>query len=263
VGKISDLSADYAGMPLIPLLKALTGAGVGSRRQMADAIRQGRVEVDGNIAEDLRLPLDVETASVLIDGRPVILKPAQTLYLLLNKPVGVLSTTKDDRGRRTVIDILPPKYRHQRLYPVGRLDKNSTGLLLLTNDGDITHKLTHPGFEHEKEYLVAVNVKLREHAKRSLQQGIKLDDGITCPAIIKEVAERPFNYSITIHEGRKHQVRRMFEYLGYRILALKRIRMGSIKLGDLEPGAVRKLSLKEVQALRSSTGNLAARENRS
>ena len=236
-------------MSSMPLLKALAKAGIGPRRQLADAIRQGRVEVNGKVVEDFRFPLNVETDHVSIDKQPLDLKPKEAVYLLINKPKGIVSTTSDERGRRTVLDILPEDYRHLRLHPVGRLDKGSTGLLLLTNDGELTHRLTHPSFEHEKEYLVSINTRLQASEKRRLEQGIELQDGITHRAIVKEVQAKPFNYSITLHEGRKRQVRRMFECLGHRVMALKRVRMGSIQLGDLRDGEIRELSAQEVQAL--------------
>ena len=232
-----------------PLLKALTEAGIGSRRWLADAIKQSRVKVNGEIAEDFRQPVNVETDHISISGQPVDLKPRQLVYLVLNKPSGIMSTTSDERGRRTVIDILPEKYRHLRLYPVGRLDKDSTGLLLLTNDGELTNRLTHPRFEQEKEYLVSISEKLKPEEERKLEQGIELEDGLTHPAAIKEVDLPPFNYSITIHEGRKRQVRRMFESLGHPVLALKRIRLGSLNLGKLKEGEIRELSAKEVKTL--------------
>ena len=236
-------------MSATTLLKALADAGIGPRRRLADAIRQGRVTVNGEVVEDFRHLLDVETDCISIDQRPVDLKPKQTVYLLLNKPKGVVSTISDERGRRTVIDILPDKYRHLRLYPIGRLDKDSTGLLLLTNDGELTHRLTHPSFEHEKVYLVSIDRRLQGNEKHKLEQGIKLEDGITHQAVVEEVKAKPFNYSITIDEGRKRQVRRMFASLGHRVLALKRVRMGNIQLGDLKEGDVRELSAQEVQAL--------------
>ena len=147
------------------------------------------------------------------------------------------------------MDILPDKYRHQRLYPVGRLDKDSTGLLLLMNDGELTHKLTHPRFEREKEYPVSINARLQPAEKRELERGIKLEDGLTQPAVIREGEAPPFNYSLTIHEGRKRQVRRMFDSLGHHVQALKRIRMGSLSLGNLQEGEMRELSAQEVKAL--------------
>lgn len=236
-------------MPTKPLLKALTEAGIGSRRWLADAIKQSRVKVNGEIAEDFRQLVDVETDHITISGQPVDIKPRQLVYLMLNKPRGIMSTTSDERGRRTVIDILPEKYRHLRLYPVGRLDRDSTGLLLLTNDGELTNQFTHPRFEHEKEYLVSITGKLKPEEKRKLEQGVELEDGLTYPAEIKEVEIPPFNYSITIHEGRKRQLRRMFESQGHPVLALKRIRMGGLSLGKLKEGEIRELSAKEVEAL--------------
>jgi 23S rRNA pseudouridine2605 synthase len=231
------------------LLKALAEAGIGSRRWLADAIKQGRVKVNGEIAEDFRQPVNVETDRISISGQPVDLKPRQLVYLLLNKPRGIMSTTSDERGRRTVLDILPEKYRHLRLYPVGRLDKDTTGLVLLTNDGKLTNLLTHPRFENEKEYLVSIDGKLKTEEKRKLEQGIELEDGPTHPAIVKEMESPPFNYSITIHEGRKRQVRRMFDSMGHPVLALKRVRLGSLNLGKLKEGEIRELSAKEVKTL--------------
>lgn len=236
-------------MSSTPVLKALTKAGIGPRRQLADAIRQGRVDVNGKMVDDFNYPLNLEMDRISIDGRLVNLKPKQKVYLMLNKPKGVTSTTSDERGRPTVIDILPDNYRHLRLHPVGRLDKDSTGLLLLTNDGELTYRLTHPSFEHKKEYLVSINARLKASEKRRLEQGLNLEDGTTHHATVKEVDAKPFNYSITIHEGRKRQVRRMFKHLGHHVLALKRVRMGSIRLGDLREGEARKLSAREVSML--------------
>ena len=237
-------------MATVSLLKALTNAGIGSRRRLADAIRQSRVEVNGEVIEGFNYPVNIETDRILIDKQLVDLKGEPVLYLILNKPKGILSTMKDERGRRTVTDILPRKYRRLRLYPVGRLDKDSTGLLLITNDGHLTYELTHPSFEHEKEYLAQISTKLRPSDKRKLEQGIKLEDGLTHPALVKEVASLPaFTYSITIHEGRKRQLRRMFQSIGHRVLALKRIRLGNLNLGDLEEGKTRELSTNETRRL--------------
>jgi 23S rRNA pseudouridine2605 synthase len=225
------------------LLKFLTEAGLGSRRKLADAIRQGRVQVNGIVAEDFRHPINLAKDSVTFDGQPVSPARPQTICLMLNKPAGVITTTSDERGRKTVLDILPEKFRCWRLYPVGRLDRDSTGLLLLTNDGNLTYRLTHPKFEHEKEYLVAISGTLKPRQKQKLEKGIELSDGKTYPARVKTVRNMtPFNYSITIHEGRKRQVHRMFEELGYRTLALRRVRIGNLRLGDLKEGEVRELS---------------------
>lgn len=233
-----------------PLLKLLVEAGLGSRRRLADIIRQGRVRVNGEAIEDFSHPVDVETDTVMVDGELVNLRPEPTVYLMLNKPAGVLSTTKDTRGRKTVIDILPKKYRGLRLYPVGRLDKDSTGLLLLTNDGGLTYQLTHPKFQHDKEYLIFIKDKLQPSEKEEIEKGLQLDDGMTHPTRIKEVkTPPPFNYSITMHEGRKRQVRRMFEKLDHHVLALKRVRVGGLSLGKLKEEQTRELTVQEMKAL--------------
>ena len=234
------------------LLKILTGAGIGSRRRVADAIKQERVAVNGQMVTDFRYPVNIGD-SITLDGKSINLKPEETVTLLLNKPPDIMSTTRDEKGRRTVIDLLPEKYRRLRLHPVGRLDRDSTGLLLLTNDGALTYRLTHPRFEHDKEYLVQLSVKLKSEAKRKLEKGLKLEDGMTSPAKVRETDSPPFNYSITIHEGRKRQVRRMFASLSHEVLALKRIRMGNLGLGSLAEGRIRQLSVKEVRALLNQT----------
>jgi len=217
---------------------------------MADAIKNGRVEVNGEPVENFRHPVNLETDRVSVYGKPVDLKPRRIVYLMVNKPAGIITTTSDERGRRTVLDILPEKYRHLRLYPVGRLDKDSTGLLLLTNDGELTYRLTHPKFEHEKEYLIHIEGNLKPEEKRKLEKGVELEDGMTYPVVVKEIkSPPPFNYSITMHEGRKRQVRRMLANLGYQVLAIKRIRMGNLNLGNLKEGAIRELNPAEVRSL--------------
>lgn len=238
-----------------PLLRLLTEAGLGSRRGLADAIRQGRVQINGDVAEDFLRPVDPERETVTVDGETVTLKPEPMVYLMLNKPAGVLSTTRDERGRKTAIDILPQDYRRLRLYPAGRLDRDSKGLLLLTNDGDLTYRLTHPRFEHQKEYLISIREELKPAEKKMLEQGIQLEDGVTQPAVVRKLKTRPpFSYSITVHEGRKRQVRRMFERIGHPPLALKRVRIGSLRLGSLEEGQTRQLTLQEIRRLKQTGG---------
>ena len=232
------------------LLKALTEAGIGSRRKLADAIKHGRVKVNGQVVENFRHPLNLRKDAVSVNGIQVNLMLGKQVYLMLHKPKDCLSTTSDEKGRNTVLDILPPEYRQLRLYPVGRLDKESTGLLLLTNDGNLTYQLTHPKFEHEKEYLVQLEHRLKPDEKRQIEKGLKLEEYTASPAVIKEFTQQPpFNYSLTIHEGRKRQVRLMFGSLGYSILALKRIRTGNLHLGDLPEGGFRELTSKEVKDL--------------
>ncbi len=236
-------------MPTKSLLKALTEAGIGSRRRMAEAVKQGKVKVNGKTAESFTQPVNVASDRISFDGKKVELKPDETVCLMLNKPAGIVTTVSDEMGRRTVLDILPDRYKRLRLYPVGRLDKDTTGLLLLTNDGDLTYRLTHPKFEHEKEYLVQIRGRLKREEWNQLERGVRLEDGITHPASVKESITPPYNYSITIHEGRKRQVHRMFERLGHPVLAMKRERMGDLKLGDLKEGKVRRLNDKEIEAL--------------
>jgi 23S rRNA pseudouridine2605 synthase len=233
-----------------PLLKALTEAGIGSRRRMADAIKQGRVAINGEIAENFRHPVDPARDRILIDGQPVEIKPHEIICLMLHKPLDIVSTVRDEKGRRTVLDILPREYRHLRLYPAGRLDRDTTGLLLLTNDGGLTYRLTHPRFEHEKEYFIHINGRLTTDEINRLEKGIRLEDGMTAPATVRELTSSPpFNYSITIHEGRKRQVRRMFERLGHPVLALKRVRIGNLGLGKLKEGEVKLLGASEIAGL--------------
>lgn len=233
-----------------PIIKLLTGAGIGSRRQIAAVIKRGGIAVNGEIVQSFNEPVDPAEDVITIDGKRISATAEPVLYLMLNKPKGVVSSTSGRRGEKTVIDVLPEKYRHIRLYPVGRLDKASTGLILLTNDGDLTFRLTHPRFEQEKEYLVRIEGNLKPEEKMKLEKGIHLDDGKTYPAKVKASKYPPFSYSVTIHEGRKHQVRRMFAALGYNVIELKRLRFGSLRLNALPEGEVRELTHREVQSLR-------------
>jgi len=233
-----------------PIIKLLTSSGIGSRRQIAAAIKRGGIAVNTEIVQSFNQPVDPAKDVITIDGKLVSATAEPLLYLMLNKPKGIISSTGDTRGAKTVIDILPEKYRHIRLYPVGRLDKDSTGLILLTNDGNLTFRLTHPRFEQEREYLVRIEHDLRPEEKAQLEKGIHLDDGKTSPARVKAFKYPPFSYSIIIHEGKKRQVRRMFAALGYRVLELKRIRFGTLRLGALPEGEIRELTASELQSLR-------------
>lgn len=232
------------------LLRVLTGAGVGSRRKIAAAIMEGRVMVNGKVAKNLRQPVDSRKDQITIDGVEIKLAREQHVYLLLNKPPEVLSTVSDDRGRKTVVDLLPKKYRHLRLYPAGRLDKDTTGLLLMTNDGELTNRLTHPRYRHEKEYLVTLDREITPDEKNRLEKGIVLEEGMTAPAKVSRIKDdQEYTYSLIIHEGRKRQVRRMFETLGCRVFSLRRIRIGRLNLGDLKEGEVREIQAAEIRKL--------------
>jgi 23S rRNA pseudouridine2605 synthase len=237
-------------MPSQPLIKLLTSSGIGSRRQVVALIKKGSIAVNREIVQSLTEPVDPVKDVITIDGKHTSVTAEPLIYLLLNKPKGVISSTLDKRGEKTVIDFLPEKYRHIRLYPVGRLDKDSTGLILLTNDGELTFRLTHPRFEQEKEYRVRIEQNLKPEDKMKLEKGINLDDGKTSPAEVKALKYPPFSYSVTIHEGKKRQVRRMFAALGYKVLELKRIRLGSLRLGTLPEGKIRELTPRQVQSLK-------------
>ncbi|MFA5065314.1 MAG: pseudouridine synthase [Dehalococcoidia bacterium] len=234
-------------MESIPLLRYLVEAGLGARRQVVAAIKVGRVAVNGKQAESYTMPVYPRADRITFDGKPISFHERARIVLMLNKPLNLLTTTSDDRGRQTVLDILPAEHRGLGLYPVGRLDHDTTGLLLLTNDGNLTYRLTHPRFGLGKEYLVHIENTLSRQEKELLEKGVLLDDGITAPARVKEINyEPPYNYSITIHEGRNRQVRRMFAHLGYTVKALKRVRTGNLRLGDLAEGSFRRLSVQEI-----------------
>jgi len=226
------------------ILKALAASGIGSRRRLAKAIKQGSVTVNGQPVSDF-CQLTKNSDVVLMDGQRIKLRAESKTYLMLNKPIGILSASSNERGGKTAIDILPPKYRKLRLYPAGRLDKDSSGLLLLTNDGELTYRLTHPRYRHQKEYLIYIKTELTADEIARLEKGVLLGDGLTAPARVRAVRQVPYNYSITIHEGRKRQIRRMLAALGHQVLELKRIRIGNLRLGDLKPGEVRAMGVGE------------------
>jgi 23S rRNA pseudouridine2605 synthase len=235
------------------LAKYLASAGVASRRASEEIVRAGRVTVgDATVTDPAR---DVRPGDdVTVDGRPVSPEHERVVYAV-NKPAGVVSTARDPHGRGTVVSLIPDA--GVRLYPVGRLDADTTGLILLTNDGELAHRLTHPSFEVPKTYVATVaNAPVREGAIRALRSGVELEDGPSAPARVRKLA--PDTLEITIHEGRKRQVRRMCEAVGHRVRRLERIRLGPLELGDLKPGGYRRLSRDELNAL-ASAGSAARR----
>ena len=225
------------------LQKVLARAGIGSRRVCEKLIVEQRVTVDGEFAE-LGKRVDPETSQVEVDGLKIGIRQ-DLVYYLLNKPVGVITTSKDPQERSTVVDLVPT---HPRVFPVGRLDADTQGLILLTNDGDLTHYLTHPSFGIEKEYLVQVEVKPSRNAIRELRQGVELDDGITSPAKVSLVDEKLLK--IVIHEGRNRQIRRMCESVGHPVKRLIRSRIGPIVDRSLRPGSFRELTNQELKSMR-------------
>ena len=225
------------------LQKVLARAGIGSRRVCEKLIVEQRVTVNGEFAE-LGEKVDPETSQVEVDGLKIGVRQ-DLVYYLLNKPIGVITTSKDPQERSTVVDLVPT---HPRVFPVGRLDADTEGLILLTNDGDLTHYLTHPSFGIEKEYLVQVEVKPPRNAIRELRQGVELDDGITAPAKVSLVDEKLLK--IVIHEGRNRQIRRMCESVGHPVIRLIRSRIGPIVDRSLRPGSFRELTNQELKSIR-------------
>ena len=222
--------------------KILARAGVASRRRCEELIEEGRVAVNG-VVVGLGAQLDVSRDIVTIDGAFVPLAP-DAVYYVLNKPAGYVTTAHDPEGRPTVVELVPPE---PRVFPVGRLDLDTEGLLLLTNDGELTHRLTHPSFGIEKEYLAEVEGTPSRGALRRLREGVELDDGPTAPAKVSLVP--PNVVRLVIHEGRNRQVRRMCAAIGHPVLRLVRVRIGPIAIGTLAPGSWRALEPSEVLAL--------------
>jgi len=236
----------HAASEGVRLQKVLAVRGFGSRRVVEDMIEDGRVVVNGQTAV-LGRRVDVDTDVVEVDGVRVGLAPDLTYYLL-NKPQGVVTTASDTHGRSTVIEMVPDE---PRVFPVGRLDLDTEGLLLLTNDGDMTHRLTHPSYGIEKEYLVEVKGEMSRGHLRRLREGVELDDGMTAPAKASQVA--PNVLKLTIHEGRNRQVRRMCSALGFPVTRLVRIRIGALADRSLSPGEWRVLTLDEIRKLEELT----------
>ena len=233
------------------LAKYLAHAGVASRRAAEEIVRAGRVTVGGETVTDPARDVD-DHSRVAVDGRPLHGAEDRVVYVL-NKPKGVVRTAKDTHGRKTVVDLVHAK-GGARLYPVGRLDADSTGLLLLTNDGDLANRLMHPRHEVPKTYRVKVRAKgpVPARALQKLRDGVKLEDGVTAPARVRQLD--PGVLEITIHEGRKHQVKRMCKEVGHPVETLARTRFGPLELGDMKVGGVRRLSAQEVERLRTGAG---------
>jgi 23S rRNA pseudouridine2605 synthase len=237
--------------------KIISAAGVTSRRAAEQLILDGRVRVNGQVVTELGTKADAGKDHIKVDGKLINPKQPST-YVMLNKPAGYVTTMSDPEGRPTVLNLL--KGLKVRVYPVGRLDFNTEGLLLLTNDGDFAHLVTHPKHEFPKTYRAKVKGVLEDRQIAELEAGVYLDDGRTAPAKLKKVSKEEANswLEITIHEGKKRQVRRMFDRVGHSVIKLKRIRTGNLLLGDLPEGAFRYLTPEEVQALK----DLAVKEKK-
>jgi 23S rRNA pseudouridine2605 synthase len=233
------------------LAKHLAHAGVASRRAAEILVVSGRVRVDGELVRDPARDVD-ERHRVEVDGQPLDGPELRVVYAV-HKPVGVVSTARDTHARPTVVELLAEERR--RLYPVGRLDADSSGLILLTNDGALAQRLTHPRYEVPRTYRARVaGAPVGERALSALRAGVALDDGPTAPARVRRVGSAGSELELTLREGRNRQVRRMCEAVGHPVLALRRVAFGPLRLGALAPGAYRRLGEAELRRLREAGG---------
>lgn len=232
----------------IRLQKYLAQCGIASRRKAEVMIAEGRVSVDGEIVENMGVKIDPESHTILVDGKPIV-PEKQKIYFLLNKPRGYVTTVADPQGRPIVTDLI--RTTKERLFPVGRLDLDTQGALLLTNDGDLAQKIQHPSYEITKTYEALVTGRPQQKKLDSLRKGILLEGKKTSPAqlnIIKTISGSTL-VQITIHEGRKRQVRKMFDFIGHPVKSLKRIAYGSLFLNNLEEGSYRRLNKEDLRKI--------------
>ncbi len=247
---------------MVRLQKYLAGCGVASRRKSEDIIRSGRVSVNGEVVREMGVQIDEENDVITLDGS--VVKPEKKMvYVMLNKPAGFVTTASDEKGRQTVMDLVADI--PVRIYPVGRLDYDTEGLLLMTNDGDLTYKITHPKNNVEKTYVAEVAGNMNMATITSLRNGVYIDGVKTSPAKVEVLGATQLGtkMEITIHEGRNRQVRRMFEAVGCKVKRLKRTKEAGLNLGHVPLGRWRKLTESEVNMLKKiGTGKKSSRENR-
>ena len=240
----------------VRLQKVLSQAGIASRRVAERMITDGRVEVNGRLVTELGTRVDPDTADIRVDGTRIVLDDSM-VYLAVNKPRGMHSTMSDDRGRPCIGDLIEHRVRgNRKLFHVGRLDADTEGLLLLTNDGELAHRLMHPSFEIPKTYLATVNGAVPRGLGKTLRAGVELDDGpvkVDDFAVVDAVPGKSL-LRVTLHEGRKHIVRRMLDAVGLPVQALVRTDVGAVTLGDQRPGSIRALNRKEVGELYRAVG---------
>jgi 23S rRNA pseudouridine2605 synthase len=250
---MSEAGADAGG---VRLQKILSQAGIASRRVAERMIIDGRVEVNGRVVTELGTRVDPETAEIRVDGARVVLDDSM-VYLAVNKPLGMHSTMSDDRGRPCIGDLIEHRVRgNKKLFHVGRLDADTEGLLLLTNDGELAHRLMHPSYEVQKTYLATVAGTVPRGLGRTLRAGIELDDGpvkLDDFAVVDAVPGKTL-VRVTLHEGRKRIVRRLLAAVGFPVQALVRTDIGAVSLGDQRPGSIRALTRKEVGELYQAVG---------
>ena len=230
--------------------KFLAEAGFGTRSQVKKLIRKGKVEVNGEVVKEPSYQVEPAKDEVLVDGEPALFE--ETYYLILNKPEGYITSTKD--RELTVMELVSDIPRFEKLFPVGRLDKDAEGLLIMTNDGELAHRLTHPKWKVPKTYEVVVEGRLTEEVVEPLRKGIELKDFKAQPAEVEilEAGEEESRARITIKEGKYHQVKRMFAAVGHPVKRLKRVKFGNLELGELPPGEYRHMTEEELSQLKKS-----------
>jgi pseudouridine synthase len=235
---------------MMRLNKFLASAGIGSRRKCDDYIVQGKITVNGEVVKQLGVKIDEFKDTVAFDGKEVKLEK-NLLYIILNKPKGIITSASDEHDRNTVLDLIP---LNDRLFPVGRLDQDTTGLVLLTNDGELANQLIHPKFKFPKTYHVLLNKIVHPKDIYHFERGILLDDKKTAPCKLSEIRiiDNCSFLEIILHEGRKRQIRRMFDELGYEVVELDRIGFGSLTLAGLKRGEWRYLNKNEIAELKSN-----------
>lgn len=234
--------------------KIVSNLGYGSRKEVKALVKKGLIEVDGVVVKDNGMAIDPETAVIRINGEEITYR--KYIYLIMNKPAGVISATHDNR-EETVVDLLEIDHQVFNPFPVGRLDKDTVGLLLLTNDGDLNHKLISPKWHVDKVYFAKIDKEVTEEDVKEFKKGIKLDDGYVCKEAKLEIlsaSEEGSEIKVTIQEGKYHQVKRMFEAVGKKVVYLQRVEFGGLKLDeeDLEEGEYRELTKEELLILKGN-----------
>lgn len=231
---------------MMRLNRFLALCGLGSRRKCESFIQAGRVAINGNIVRSLSTGIDETANIVTVDGKRVA-PPEKFIYIVMNKPKGYVTTANDELGRKTVLDLLPDNFR---VFPVGRLDKDTMGALLFTNDGAIAFQLMHPKFDVDKVYQVSLDKPITNQHVQKLQSGIFLEEGMTSPCQVKIIQQDRKKIEVIIHEGRKRQVRRMLKSLGYEVVSLVRTQFATIVITNLKPGEWRYLTEREILELK-------------
>lgn len=239
---------------IVRLQKYIAMSGIASRRGAESLISEGRVSVNGNKVTEQGIKVEIGADNVSVDGKPIKMKNKK-YYIMLNKPVGYVSTAKDQFDRPTVVDIVKNDISDVRIFPVGRLDYDTEGLLLLTNDGDFTYRVTHPKFHMDKTYIATVKGGMSISGINKIRHGVYIDDGFKTSPAQAEILDAYDGHTyvkITIHEGKNRQVRKMFEAVGNTVVALQRIKIGNVELGNLPLGRWRHLTSHEVNYLMNS-----------